>query len=58
MKSAEGSIRIPQVELHRKHGDAVRIGPNILSLADPALIKTVYNVHCPWKKVCQSRLTH
>ena len=30
-------------DLHRKHGDVVRIGPKCLSLADPAILKTVYS---------------
>ncbi|CAG8980606.1 hypothetical protein HYALB_00013761, partial [Hymenoscyphus albidus] len=29
--------------LHGKHGPAVRIGPNVVSLSDPHLIKTVYS---------------
>ncbi|KAF2218922.1 cytochrome P450 [Elsinoe ampelina] len=34
-------------ELHEQYGSAVRIGPNCVSLSDPALIRTVF---CTWKK--------
>ncbi|CAG8954438.1 hypothetical protein HYFRA_00006065 [Hymenoscyphus fraxineus] len=34
---------ITQRHLHEKHGPAVRIGPNAVSLSDPHLIKTVYS---------------
>ena len=30
------------IELHKKHGNIVRLGPNVVSLADPANIKVVY----------------
>ncbi|KAF2711911.1 cytochrome P450 [Pleomassaria siparia CBS 279.74] len=32
-----------QQALHDKYGDAVRIGPNVVSIADPALVKTIYS---------------
>ncbi|EMD60387.1 hypothetical protein GGP41_000714 [Bipolaris sorokiniana] len=33
------------IALHRKHGDIVRIGPNVLSFADPKAIKTIYGLN-------------
>ncbi|KAF4975214.1 hypothetical protein FZEAL_7971 [Fusarium zealandicum] len=30
--------------LHAKHGDIVRIGPNALSFADPAVLKSIYGL--------------
>lgn len=30
------------IALHRKYGDIVRIGPNVLSFADPKAIKVIY----------------
>ncbi|KIX02572.1 uncharacterized protein Z518_08513 [Rhinocladiella mackenziei CBS 650.93] len=45
-----GRCDITQTKLHRKYGPAVRIGPNIISLSDPGMIKTVFNVKAPWKK--------
>ena len=32
------------IALHEKHGNVVRLGPNVLSLADPADIKLVYGI--------------
>ncbi|KAH7108667.1 cytochrome P450 [Dendryphion nanum] len=32
-----------QQALHKKYGNAVRIGPNTVSLSDPSLIKTIYS---------------
>lgn len=39
---------------HTKWGQAVRIGPNAISLSDPNLIKVVYasTTKSAWKKVC------
>ena len=46
-------------ELHKKHGAAVRIGPNMISLSDPALLKTVYSTRGEFPKVCPMTLiTH
>ena len=40
-----------QLELHRKYGSAVRIGPNVISLSDPGLISKVYTTKGAWRKV-------
>ncbi|KAJ5460255.1 cytochrome P450 [Penicillium daleae] len=45
-----GRCDITQTALHRKHGPAVRMGPNLLSLSDPNLISQVYNTKSPWLK--------
>ncbi len=42
-------------KLHDKHGPVVRIGPNLLDLDYPELIKTVYGTDESWLKV---RLVH
>lgn len=42
---------ITHVELHRKHGDVVRLGPNTLSFSDPAAIKTIYGLNKGFVKV-------
>jgi hypothetical protein len=31
--------------LHREHGDIVRLGPNVLSFADPRAIKAIYGLN-------------
>ena len=40
-------------KLHEKHGPAVRIGPNMISLSDPSLLKTVYSTRGEFVKVKQ-----
>ncbi|KAE8356015.1 cytochrome P450 [Aspergillus coremiiformis] len=45
-----GRCDITHIELHRKHGPAVCMGPNVLSLSDPQLIKQVYSTRDPWLK--------
>lgn len=37
--------------LHKKHGPAVRIGPNMVSLSDPDLLKQVYSTRGDFVKV-------
>lgn len=32
----------PLLHLHRKYGDIVRLGPNVLSFSDPQAIKDIY----------------
>lgn len=49
-----GSVDLKHVELHRKYGTAVRIGPNCVSISDPSLIRTIYSTRNPWKKVSDS----
>jgi hypothetical protein len=36
---------ITHLALHRQHGDVVRLGPNVLSFASPAAIKTIYGLN-------------
>lgn len=43
---------ITQIDLHRKHGDVVRLGPKTLSFSDPAAIKTIYGLNKGFVKVC------
>ncbi|KAK3197712.1 hypothetical protein GRF29_216g1072214 [Pseudopithomyces chartarum] len=33
------------IRLHREHGDVVRLGPNVLSFADPRAIKIIYGLN-------------
>ncbi|KAF2139705.1 uncharacterized protein K452DRAFT_231839 [Aplosporella prunicola CBS 121167] len=33
------------IALHRKYGDVVRLGPNVLSFSDPKAIKTIYGLN-------------
>ena len=38
-------------ELHQRHGQVVRIGPNVVSVCDPVAIARIYGVDIDWKKV-------
>lgn len=40
--------------VHRKYGNLVRFGPNMVSIADPAAIPTVYPTRPGFPKVCLS----
>jgi hypothetical protein len=44
-----------QRSLHEKYGPAVRIGPNAVSLSDPALLKTVYSTRGEFAKVSSKK---
>ncbi|KAE8393372.1 hypothetical protein ETB97_003618 [Aspergillus alliaceus] len=46
----KGRCEITHIELHRKHGLAVCMGPNVLSLSDPKLINQIYSTKDPWLK--------
>jgi hypothetical protein len=39
------------IELHEKYGDLVRFGPNMVSVADPAEIPTIYPLKAGFVKV-------
>lgn len=47
IESWRGRPDISHNKLHEKYGPAVRIGPNCVSISDPALIKTIFST---WKK--------
>lgn len=42
---------ITHIKLHRQHGDIVRLGPNVLSFADPRALKTIYGLNKGFTKV-------
>ncbi|CAF9903459.1 MAG: hypothetical protein GOMPHAMPRED_000275 [Gomphillus americanus] len=44
MDVAAGRTELTQKALHRQYGVAVRLGPNLISLSDPALIKKIYSI--------------
>ena len=39
------------IALHRKYGDIVRLGPQCLSIADPAAMESIYGVNKGFAKV-------
>ena len=45
------------IRLHRTHGDIVRLGPRVLSFADPKAVKTIYGLNKGFVKVCVAKNT-
>ncbi|RMD41173.1 hypothetical protein DV735_g3942, partial [Chaetothyriales sp. CBS 134920] len=46
----KGTAHLTAIELHRKHGPLVRIGPNHVSVADPDFIPVFYNIKGDYTK--------
>ena len=42
---------VTHIALHRQHGDIVRLGPNMLSFANPAALKQIYGLNKGFVKV-------
>lgn len=51
--AAQRSSQVTMINLHKKHGDVVRLGPNVLSFADPAAVKEIYGLNKGYTKVCK-----
>ena len=47
---------ITHIRLHRQLGDVVRLGPNVLSFADPKALKTIYGLNKGFTKVCHHQI--
>ncbi|KFY63720.1 hypothetical protein V496_03747 [Pseudogymnoascus sp. VKM F-4515 (FW-2607)] len=47
---ASGNAHDIHLALHRKYGDIVRFGPNMISVQDPAQIGTIYSIHRKFAK--------
>ena len=45
-----------EVKLHDKYGSAVRVGPNVVSIADPDAIDKIYGSKTDFSKVGRHRL--
>ena len=45
------SHQLSMIELHRKNGPVIRIGPNTLSISDPRYIPQIYGVSVSFPKV-------
>lgn len=46
-----GSLSNTLLQLHEKYGPLVRIGPNSVSVSDPAAVRVIYSNHGLFKKV-------
>ncbi|POS69688.1 cytochrome P450 oxidoreductase [Diaporthe helianthi] len=49
-RQIKGHFQIENVELHRKYGKIVRLGPKYFSLDDPAAVKTIYGHGTQYQK--------
>lgn len=38
-------------DVHRKYGSFVRLGPNMVSIGDPAAVPAIYTMHGEFRKV-------
>ena len=47
----KGEAHKTHIRLHRKHGDIVRLGPNVLSFASPSAVKDIYGLNRGFSKV-------
>jgi hypothetical protein len=47
----KGQAHWTSINLHRKHGPLVRIGPNHVSVSDPREIKNIYGLKAGYTKV-------
>ena len=49
--TTKGDVEVKNREWHAKWGAAVRVGPNVVSLNDPDLIRVIYTTKGAWRKV-------
>lgn len=49
-RTSKANFRYENIDLHRKYGPLVRLGPNFVSLDDPSAIKTVYGISTKYAK--------
>jgi hypothetical protein len=52
----KGSSHEVDLELHRRYGPLVRLAPNLISVADPAEIPTIYGISSKFYKVIDTLL--
>jgi hypothetical protein len=48
---------LEHIKLHRKYGNIVRLGPNVVSVSDPNAVKVIYAINAGFVKV-SSETTH
>ena len=47
----KGEAHRTMIDLHRKYGKVVRTAPNVIDVADPAMIPVIYNLKGEYTKV-------
>ena len=53
----KGHQELGLLELHRKHGKIVQVGPEVVSIADPDAIETIYGIKADLPKVIRRSAT-
>ncbi len=48
--SWDGDMNVTMIDLHNRHGALIRTGPNEVSVAEPAAIKTIYGAGTKFRK--------
>lgn len=48
----KGKIHLHDMNVHKKYGKLVRIGPRLVSIADVTAMNTVYGINTKFYKVC------
>lgn len=48
---ANGRAEVTLYNLHQKHGDYVRLGPNVVSVRNLDALKTIYGINKGYQKV-------
>lgn len=51
---ANGHAEATLYKLHQKHGDYVRLGPNVVSVRDLDALKVIYGINKGYRKVCRA----
>lgn len=54
----KGQAHRTAIALHQKYGNLVRIGPNVVSVGDPAMIPVIYNMKGDFEKASYSNMGH
>jgi hypothetical protein len=49
---ANGHAEVTLQKLHRKYGDFVRLGPNVVSVRNLDALKIIYGINKGYNKVC------
>lgn len=51
LRVTKGTAHLQDINLHRKYGSVVRLGPNMVSVGDPKAIQRIYGITANLPKV-------
>lgn len=52
IRMLEADVHSRDINLHKRYGDIVRLGPNMVSVGDPSHIRAIYGIGANLPKVC------